>query len=266
MARRFSVFAAIVTLVVSLLQAQPAQAFEPGKTGIVVLHGKWGNPGNFIAKYVATLRQAGFVVEAPETAWSGRRHYDMDYTKALAEVGQALASLKSKGVDHLVLAGHSMGAGAALAYAARNTTGPEVDALILLAPGHTPEWGKQRDLLADAVAKANELVALGKGGETVEFRDLNVGRSAETTLPANVFLSFFGPQGPAVMPINAALVKKPLPVLWLVGAFDTVTKPASYAFDKLPANPASRYQSVEADHLGTVPASAPIVVEWLKGL
>lgn len=263
MAKALALFAALSAC---LLLAQPASAFEPGKTGILVLHGKHGNPGNFIASYVSALRQAGFVVEAPETAWSGRRRYDVDYLQALAEVGQALEALKAKGVERVVLAGHSMGGGAALAYAARNTSGPELAALILLAPGHTPEVGKQRDLIADEVAKARELVAHGKGEEKIQFRDLNVGRATDTWLPAERFLTYFDPEGPAVMPINAARVKKPLPVLWLVGARDIVTKPASYAFDKLPAHPASRYQAVEADHMDTVRVSAPVVIEWLKGL
>lgn len=263
--------AAAAALAVTFLAAQPAGAFEPGKTGVIVLHGKHGNPGNFIASYVMALRQAGFVAEAPETAWSGRRRYDVDYLQALAEVGQALAALKAKGVERVVLAGHSMGGGAALAYAARNAAGtqgggPELAALILLAPGHTPEVGKQRDLIVEEVVKARELVAHGKSEEKVQFRDLNVGRATDTLLPAERFLTYFDPEGPAVMPINAARVKKPLPVLWIVGARDIVTKPASYAFDKLPAHPASRYQTVDAGHMEAVPASLPIVIEWLKGL
>ncbi len=266
---QFVVLAAALAAV--FLLARPASAFEPGKTGILVLHGKHGNPGNFIASYVSALRQAGFVVEAPETAWSGRRRYDVDYLQALAEVGQSLAALKARGVERVVLAGHSMGGGAALAYAARNAVGterggPELAALILLAPGHTPEVGKQRDLLVEDVAMARELVAHGKGDEKLQFRDLNVGRATDTWLPAERFLTYFDPEGPAVMPINAARVKKPLPVLWIVGSRDIVTKPASYAFDKLPAHPASRYQAVEADHMDTVRASAPVVIEWLKGL
>lgn len=256
----------LVLLAVFFVLAGPALAFEPEKTGILVLHGKHGNPGNFIARYAAALRRAGFLVQAPETAWSGRRRYDVDYAQALAEVGQGLAALQARGAQRVVLIGHSMGAGAALAYAARNTTGPELAALVCLAPGHTPEVGKQRDLIVEAVAQARELVAQGRGGESVEFRDLNVGGTTDTRLPAGVFLSYFDPQGPAVMPVNAALVKQPLPVLWVVGAHDIVTKPASYAFDKLPAHPASRYQVVEAGHMEAVPLSAPLVIEWLKAL
>lgn len=266
MTRAFAILSVFAAIACGLLLARPASAFEPGKTGVLMLHGKHGNPGNFIASDVSALRQAGFVAEAQEMAWSGRRRYDVDYMQALGEIGQALAALKAKGVERVVLAGHSMGAGAALAYAARNTTGPELAALILLAPGHTPEVGKQRDLLVAEVAKARELVAHGNGAEKIQFRDLNVGRATDTWLPAEVFLTYFDPEGPAVMPINAARVKKPLPVLWIVGASDIVTKPASYAFDKLPAHPASRYQTVDAGHMEAVPASLPIVIEWLKGL
>lgn len=261
----------LVLLAAVLVLASPAQAFEPEKTGIVVLHGKHGNPGNFIASYVGVLRQAGFVVEAPETAWSGRRRYDVGYGEALAEVGSALQGLRARGVERVVLIGHSMGAGAALAYAARNVAGterggPELAALVCLAPGHTPEVGKQRDLIVAEVARASELAAQGRGGESIEFRDLNVGGTTDTRLSAEVFLDYFGPQGPAVMPVNAGMIKRPLPVLWLVGARDRATKPASYAFDRLPAHPASRYEALDADHIGTVRASAPVVIQWLKGL
>lgn len=263
--------ALILCLALTFAAARPASAFEPSSTGVLVLHGKHGNPGNFIASYATALRGAGFVVEAPETAWSGRRRYDVGYLEALAEVGQALAALQARGVERVVLIGHSMGAGAALAYAARNAAGtvgggPELAALILLAPGHTPEVGKQRDLIVEEVARAGELAAQGRGAERIRFRDLNVGGTTDTWLSAEVFLSYFGPQGPAVMPINAALVKKPLPVLWLVGSRDRVTKPAAYAFDRLPPHPASRYEALDADHMDTVRASAPVVIQWLRGL
>lgn len=249
-----------------LFPASGAVALEPGTTGVVVLHGKHGNPGNFIAAFAASLRQAGFLVSAPEMAWSKRRGYDVGYLDALAEIGRELEALKAQGAQRVVLVGHSMGAGAALAYAARNTTGPGLAAMVCLAPGHTPETGRMRELIMAEVAQARELAARGRGGESLQFRDLNVGGTTDTRLPAEVFLGYFDPEGPAVMPVNAALVRAPLPVLWVVGARDRVTKPPAYAFDRLPPHPKSRYEVADADHLDTVRVSAPLVAEWLKGL
>lgn len=256
----------LILLCAALAPATACLAFDPAQTGVLVLHGKHGDPGGFVASFVDGLRQAGFVAQAMEQAWSRRRGYDVGYLEALDEIGRQLDGLKARGAQRLVLAGHSMGAGAALAYAARNTSGPALSALVCLAPGHTPDVGRQHDVIVEEVARARELVAQGRAGERVQFRDLNVGRQVDTWLSAGVFLSYFDPEGPAVMPLNAGLARAPLPVLWIVGSRDTVTRPPAYAFDRLPKHPASRYQALDADHVGAVAAALPVVADWLKGL
>src|SRR3569833_1097249 len=86
-------------------------------TGIVLLHGKQSSPGN-VGDIARTLRNAGCKVATPEMPWSQRREYDVPYAAALEEVASAARELQGDGATRLVVGGHSLGANAALAYAA----------------------------------------------------------------------------------------------------------------------------------------------------
>ncbi|MBU1041325.1 MAG: lysophospholipase [Proteobacteria bacterium] len=241
----------------------PALAAEAGPTAVVVLHGKLGAPDRLVADFAAQLSAAGFMVAAPEMPWSRGREFAESFDVALREIDVAVRGLRAKGAARVVVAGHSLGGNAALAYAVRY---PGLDGLVCLAPAHTPEQSRQRERFAADIALAREMVASGRGQDTARFHDVNMGKPLELTVPAQSYLSYNDPDGPAVMPRNAAAIKPPLPILWIVGARDPLTRPQSSVFDLAPTHPKSRYAVIDADHKGTPTAAAGLVVEWLRGL
>lgn len=253
----------LILLCLMLLTALPAAAFEPARTGVVVMHGKWGSPSG-VRPVREELEEAGFLVDAPEMAWSGRRMFDRLYEESLTEIDAAVQRLKQRGAIHVVIAGHSLGGNAALGYSA---LGREVAALVLLAPAHSPEgkWLKERT--ADDVAKARALVAEGKGTETAYFTSWNSGdRSRSVSVGAAAFLSFYDPEGPASMSPMAPKIGA-APILWLAPTTDPTTESfARMVWPQLPAAIAKTRLDIPADHMGIVMAGRVKLVEWLKGL
>ncbi|MDO9083413.1 MAG: alpha/beta fold hydrolase [Humidesulfovibrio sp.] len=247
-----------------LCPASPTLAAEAAATGVVVLHGKQGSPDKYVTELASALRAAGFLVAAPEMAWSRRRAYDASYQEAMQEIDAAVRELRSQGAAAVAVAGHSLGANAALAYASQH---PGLAGVVCLAPGHNPERPRVRDLNTQEVQKARELVAAGRGGESVRFTDTNMGNTFGMVLPAAVFLSYFDPEGLANMPQNAAGLGPQVPLLWVVGKRDPLARLGpDYAFARAPANPLSRSVEVDADHLHVPAAAAELVIEWLRGL
>lgn len=92
----------VVSLVLAAL-AQPAaaQIAKGDPIGIVLLHGKWGDPGK-LSKIAADLRAAGLIVDTREMPWSGRRRYDRSYEGAMSEIDAAVARLKAKGARRII--------------------------------------------------------------------------------------------------------------------------------------------------------------------
>jgi hypothetical protein len=81
-----------------------------------------------------------------------------------------------------------------------------------------------------------------------------------------VYLSMFDPDGPAVIPKNAAAMG-PVPLLWVVGKFDPIDRRGpEYAFNAGAKNPKSKYVEVFAGHLTTPLVAKRQVVEWINSL
>ena len=237
--------------------------------GIVLLHGKGGQPGGgYIAGLAEALRSEGAIVIAPRMAWSGVQgqpdKYDVPYEQALSHITPAIEQLKAQGATKIVVAGQSLGANAAIGYAARHGSG--LAAIVALAPGHTPERAIFRSKVADGVARAKELVASGKGATLGSYPDLNCGRSLTVRATAAAYISFFSPEGPALIPRNAAAMPA-IPLLWVIGRSDRCS-PAGrgYAFDRAAKHPKSRYVEVEADHFETPNVARRAVIAWLTAL
>jgi hypothetical protein len=72
-----------------------------------------------------------------------------------------------------------------------------------------------------AIAKAKQLVAEGKGDVRISFPDLAQGIPFQVKATPNVYLSMFDPEGPAVIPKNAAAMSG-VPFLWVVGVGDPI--------------------------------------------
>jgi pimeloyl-ACP methyl ester carboxylesterase len=246
------------SLIVALIAHAAAAA--PGDVGVVLLHGKGGSPTGYVRELASALESKGYLVSAPAMPWSQRRIYDATFDQAMMEIDRETDSLRNRGAKLVVVAGHSLGANAALGYAAsRDRAG----GIIALAPGHSPEQPRFRERVGDDVARARELVAAGKGAEKHRFTDVNVGRLFDVQTTAEVYLSWFDPEGPAVMPRSAASFKVPTPLLFVVGSRDPIAPAKEYIFDKAPPHPRSRFVTVSADHGGVPTAAIDEVVSWL---
>lgn len=262
MTRRLIILALALGLALGL-SGSGGVAWAAGPIGVVVIHGKDSKPPHRgVGPLASRLAAEGFLVETPEMPWSAARGYDADYEQAMAEIDAAVARLKARGASAIVVAGHSLGGNAAIGYGARH---PGLKAVVALAPGHNPDVPAMRDLCAESVARAKAMVAQGRGGETASFTDRNHGQTFQRQAVARLYLSYFDPDGPAVIPRNAAKLTAPL--LMVVGDADPLSKLGpDYAFAKAPANPLGKYASVSADHMGTPAAAGDLVVTWLKGL
>ncbi len=108
-----------------------------------------------------------------------------------------------------MLAGHSMDANAAIAYAAYGHE--KIDAVIAIAPGHTPDLQQYHLNIESSLNKPNEMIKAGKGGETELFIDLNGGKSISFNMTAATYCSYNDPEEMASMPISAAKVTQQIP-------------------------------------------------------
>ena len=83
---------------------------------------------------------------------------------------------------------------------------------------------------------------------------------------ATAYLSYFDPDGPAVMPRNAAAMPA-LPLLWVIGRSDPLFgRGEGYAYARAPKHAKSRYVIVDANHRDTPTAARQAVIDWLKAL
>ena len=231
--------------------------------GVVLLHGKAGSPSGYVHKLASVLQSKGYLVSTPTMPWAQDRIYDASFEEAMHETDREVDSLRQKGAKFIVVAGHSLGANAALGYASsRDSAG----GIIALAPAHTPELQGFSKRVGQDVSRARALIAAGKGKEKQRFSDVNQGRALEITATAEVFLSWFDPDGPAVMPKSAASFKAPIPLLLVVGSNDRTAQGRDYIFDKAPPHAKSRFVTVSADHFGVPSAAIEEVATWLGSL
>jgi dienelactone hydrolase len=236
---------------------------DDGKVGVVLLHGKQSTPSGAVAPLARKLKKEGYLVATPEMPWSRDRIYGASYEDAMAEIDRAADGLRRSGARKIVVAGHSLGGNAVLGYAAQRH---DLAGIVVLAPGHFPELPRFRDVCASSVAHAKEMVSAGHGDSIETFADFNMGKTFYVQATARNYLSYLDPDGPAVIPKNAAAIRPPIPILWVVGSRDPATRPRSYAFDKAPAHTKSRYLTVNAGHLEVPAAAADQVLTWLRSL
>jgi pimeloyl-ACP methyl ester carboxylesterase len=235
--------------------------------GVVYLHGKGAWPGGLNGGILGSLKEEGALVATPEMPWSFHRRYDATYDQAMAEIDAAVANLKASGANRIIIIGHSLGANAAIGYAARHN---DIAGVAALAPGHLPEVGNMREFVGAAVARAKTLIADGKGNVPQTFPDMAQGIPLTTTATPIVYLSWFDPDGPAVIPKNAQAIgaaARPVPLLWVAGKLDPIDgRGPEYAFDAAAKNPKSKYVEVFAGHLTTPLAARQQVVDWINSL
>ena len=237
-----------------------AQAKE---CAVILMHGKWGTP-QFISFYGRRLAPI-CEIETIEMPWSRNRNYDATYSAAIEEIAQQVGKFRQKGTRLVIVGGQSFGANAALAYA---STKGDVDGIIALAPGHVPSMMFHKfNLNTDTLPLARQMIAAGQGGEKVSVRDFNQGETRTIRMSAEVFLSYFDPEGLGNMTLSARNYKRPIATLMVIGTRDPLFLTSRVnIFDKIPSHPKNEYRIVEAGHLDTPEAAVNLSLEWLKGL
>jgi predicted esterase len=232
------------------------------KIGIVLMHGKNGSPATpSVLRLASRLDFEGFIVITPDMPYSRARQYDKSYEDTAVEIDGAVAELKKRGANRIFIAGHSLGANVALYYG----TIKVVDGVLAIAPGHVPETTQFQERIGDSVEHAKVLLKEGKDDERARFQDTNQGINYTIRVTPKIYLSWFDPDGHAVMPRNAAALKPGPAFLWVIGTQDRLYKRGSaYAFDKVPANANNKYLVVNSDHMDTPKDAAEEVVKWLK--
>src|SRR5688500_9024158 len=98
----------IAALLVSFLFWTSVHAASPQEIGIVLLHGKQGSGDEMMQAVGNAIRSAGYLVSAPETAWSRGRIYDKSVEGAMLEIDQEVSQLRAKGAKKIVVAGQSL--------------------------------------------------------------------------------------------------------------------------------------------------------------
>jgi len=251
----------LATAMLMLLTVWPAQAAD---CVVILMHGKWGGPKSPHLKVLSEKIEPVCRVEMRNMPWSRLRNYDQTYQDALDDLALAVAQYRQTGSKTVILAGHSFGANAALAYQAAIG---DADAVVALAPGHSPANMYQSGLSVRAVDEAKSQIAAGNPGAKVAMTDLNQGERKEFELRADILSSYFDPTGLGHMPGTVARFKRPTPFLWVIGTQDPLFRQGqAYAFDRAPNTPLNQYIVVEAGHAATPEVAAGQVVEWIEAV
>jgi len=230
----------------------------------VLMHGKWGGPQSPYLKELAKQVSTVCEVELREMPWSRNRNYDETYESALNQLAGSVKGYRIKGYRLVFIGGQSFGANAAMAYQAYIG---DADSIIALAPGHSPSLMYERGMTGSDLERAQKAIADGKPDTLISFTDLNQGRQRDFKIRADVFWSYFNPNGLGNMTLTAEQFKKSTPFMWVIGRLDPLySSGPAYAFDRVPPNPNNTYVVVSADHATTPEEAAPQVLSWVKKL
>ncbi|MDA1024116.1 MAG: hypothetical protein O2817_12360 [Proteobacteria bacterium] len=253
---------AVILAVVLLFDIQDVRAnsLADKKIGIILMHGK-GGTDKLVASLGSALQGAGALVITPLMPWSAARIYDKSYEEAMSEIDGYVAALRADGAQRIIIAGHSLGANAAMGYGARRS---DVSGIVLLAYGHVPGKRGLAKKLSGSVEKARKMIDEGRGKEIAEFSDTG-GANSTATGSANDILSWFDPAGPATIATNAPNVSPNIAVMCVDGQYDK-WKRCDEILNLVPVHPKNAKATVNADHEGTPAASVEVVLNWLQGL
>lgn len=249
----------------SALSACATEAdFGSGRTGVIALHGKLGSPQGRAADGMRSAFWGVAALEVPNMPWSNSRHLATSVQGAHDEIAAIALRLRARGVERLVVAGHSLGGNMALSYAVERRG---VDAVVMLAPGHLPGGsGGANDPIAASVGEARRMVAEGRGQERGTFADNQLGRWIQIYARADDYLTWWDPLGAASMRSTAPRLSPAVPVFMAVGTEDRAwLQELRYTlFPLLPPNPRSRVVVVRADHDGVPSAAGGQLREWMR--
>lgn len=278
----------------------------PEKIGVIVLHPKLGNPAhveswwkkigkekvfkkkfqrkcgkgtwicsadktvishknNKIGLFAIDLYEDGFLIESPRCAWSKLNKYSHPVDIALSKcITPRIKRLRKRGATKIVTLGISLGANAAIR---AGVVINGIDAIVAMAPGHTPEHEFTRQSLDAEIRYAKEKIKSGNEQEKIEFEDFDQGQKKRLEVSAENFLSWFDPEGKAVMGLNAPKIKAGVAFLWIAGKDDIISDGTGRKiYDSVPSNPKSKFVHVEGGHRDVRKYGKEIIFTWLKAL
>ena len=267
---RRSVLSSAATLAGAV--ALPAPAFAQLKipTGVVLMHGKSGDPrepGSNISSLASSLRSIGCRVVEPEMPWSKRRYMSVPYELSQTEIAAQVAQLRSSGSAKVIVGGISLGANGALCYAAR--TGG-IDGLMLFSLGQWPEYMTvHRKEFVEAAARAQEMIKAGQGDQMANWYDTNSGRVFTSGATAKVYFSYHDRLGPVAVTPNFKRLDDNLPLLVVMARGDQPDADRTQALFRARVRPAtSQFLMLEqgANHFNTPDIARGAATQWLQRL
>ena len=111
------------------------------------------------------------------------------------------------------------------------------------------------------------MIDAGNGSSTASFGDINQGKPFTRKVRADVYYSWFAPDGPASDSTNAGNVKKGTAVLWVSGDKDRVSEYGQrLVWNRVPDDSRNKFEVISSDHRNTPNDSAKIVADWLRSL
>lgn len=249
-----AVFAAALPMT-AVAQAEPI--------GIVIMHGKGGSPQRLVLELAKGLEAKGFLVANLEMPWSGRRNYDVPVAKGEEEVETALAGLRAKGAKKVFVSGHSQGGVFTLHLAGKLTA----DGFIPIAPGGNVGDYFYRQKIAGSLARAQQLVADGKGNQAIPLEDFEGSKGVYEVLavPA-AYVTWFDPEGAMNQERAIGAVTNRTPVLWVAPTHDypNLRKLGPSMYRRLAKHPLTKYYEPAADHRGGPAASVDEIARWTR--
>lgn len=265
--RNFVAGASAATALVSAVDLSFAQA--GGRLGVILMHGKQASPGKApgLRDISSKLESAGIKTVVPTMPWSegGWEQISVTTLQVFDMIDGYAAQLRGQGAQRIVVAGMSIGANMALAYAVARQN---VAGVVMAAPGHNPGYSyNNTPSIKEAVDKAAALVRSGQGGQPFSGADDNQGVNQRISTTAAVYLSWMSPRGAASMQAQAPLLPAGIPLMLIIGTKDPSYGMAEGMIYKPAAkNPYSKYLVVEAEHKNTDHAASQRIVDWIKGL
>jgi pimeloyl-ACP methyl ester carboxylesterase len=241
----------------------PAAAQTPPKTGVVVMHGKGGNPNRFVSDLASALQENGVLVANLEMPWSGNRNYDVDTAAAEKQVQEALDGLRAKGATKVFVAGHSQG-GVFTFYLGGRLA---LDGIIAIAPGGNVATSFYQGKIGDSLAEAKKYVAEGKGNERERLQDYEGSRGLYPIVSVpSAYVTWFDPDGAMNQDRSLKALKPTLPVLYIspTGDYPQLRRLKNSVFNALPSNPHSKLYEPEASHLQAPGASSAEILRWVR--
>lgn len=245
------------------LQNSFAQA-ESKNVGIVLIHGKWGNPTGNIKSLADALRSNGYRVATPLMPWSVKRGYDKPYQEAISELDEIVAIFKNRGISRVFVIGTSFGANGSIAYAAYGKH--PIDGVVAIAPGHIIDLPRFSKIYSKDVSIANDMIKAGKGDEVVNFLDSNAGKRQQFDMKATTYWSYFDPNGMGSMSASSKKITQKIPLLVLLGGPHDIAAPLGkeYIFSNWPEHPKSMYATLEgAEHFTAPEFAIDPILKWL---